>query len=151
MNVKITDKQENQTTEDKASDPFDENKFLTNCLTVAFDEIFRWRKFFPVQYFECCNLQARERSTERLWPVRPRYRAEAHHQLSTVHHGVYSRSTVRKLQARERSIKTQPPDLRSLLYIHFGKSLWFTWIPCNEASACRVSIIKQQQPQQPPT
>ena len=28
-----------------------------------------------------------------------------------------------------------------LLYIHFGKSLWFTWIPCNEASACRVSII----------
>ena len=31
-----------------------------------------------------------------------------------------------------------------LLYIHFGKSLWFTWIPCNEASACRVSIIKQQ-------
>ena len=32
-----------------------------------------------------------------------------------------------------------------LLYIHFGKSLWFTWIPCNEASACRVSIIKQQQ------
>ena len=30
-----------------------------------------------------------------------------------------------------------------LLYIHFGKSLWFTWIPCNEASACRVSIIKQ--------
>ena len=37
-----------------------------------------------------------------------------------------------------------PSDLRSLLlYIHFGKSLWFTWIPCNEASACRVSIIKQ--------
>ena len=34
-----------------------------------------------------------------------------------------------------------------LLYIHFGKSLWFTWIPCNEASACRVSIIKQQQQQ----
>ena len=31
-----------------------------------------------------------------------------------------------------------------LLYIHFGKSLWFTWIPCNEASACRVSIIKQK-------
>ena len=30
-----------------------------------------------------------------------------------------------------------------LLCIHFGKSLWFTWIPCNEASACRVSIIKQ--------
>ena len=30
-----------------------------------------------------------------------------------------------------------------LLYIYFGKSLWFTWIPCNEASACRVSIIKQ--------
>ena len=35
-----------------------------------------------------------------------------------------------------------------LLYIHFGKSLWLTWIPCNEASACRVSIIKQQQQQQ---
>ena len=31
-----------------------------------------------------------------------------------------------------------------LLYIHFGKSLWFTWIPCNEASACRVSIIKKK-------
>ena len=47
-------------------------------------------------YFERCNLQARERSTERLWPVRP-HRAEAHHQWSTVdlHHGVYSRSTVR--------------------------------------------------------
>ena len=24
---------------------FDENKFLTNCLTVIFDEAFRWRKF----------------------------------------------------------------------------------------------------------
>ena len=32
-----------------------------------------------------------------------------------------------------------------LLYIHFGKSLWFTWIPCNEASACRVSTVKQRQ------
>ena len=53
MNVKINDKQANRTTEDKTSDPtFDENKFLTNCLTVAFDEIFRWRKFFAVQYFE---------------------------------------------------------------------------------------------------
>ena len=51
MNVKINDKQANQTTEDKTSNPtFDENKFLTNCLTVAFDEIFRWRKFFAVQY-----------------------------------------------------------------------------------------------------
>ena len=50
MNVKITDKQANRTTEDKTSDPFDENKFPTNCLTVAFDEIFRWRKFFAVQY-----------------------------------------------------------------------------------------------------
>ena len=50
MNVKITDKQANQTTEDETSDPFDENKFLTNCLTVAFDEIFRWQKFFAVQY-----------------------------------------------------------------------------------------------------
>ena len=29
---------------------FDENKFLTNCLTVAFDEIFRWRKFPAIQY-----------------------------------------------------------------------------------------------------
>ena len=34
------------------------------------------------------------------------------------------------------------------LYIHYGKSLWFTLIPCNEASACSVSLIKQQQPQQ---
>ena len=50
MNVKITDKQANRTTEDKTSDPFDENKFLTNCLMVAFDEIFRWRNFFAVQY-----------------------------------------------------------------------------------------------------
>ena len=51
MNVKINDKQANRTTEDKTSGPtFDENKFLTNCLTVAFDEIFRWRKFFAVQY-----------------------------------------------------------------------------------------------------
>ena len=51
MNVKINDKQANRTTEDKTSDPtFDENKFLTNCLTVAFDEIFRWRKFFAVHY-----------------------------------------------------------------------------------------------------
>ena len=41
MNVKITDKQAKRTTEDKTSDPFDENKLLTNCLTVAFDEIFR--------------------------------------------------------------------------------------------------------------
>ena len=53
MNVKINDKQANRTTEDKTSDPtFDENKFLTNCLTVAFDEIFRWRKFFAVQYYD---------------------------------------------------------------------------------------------------
>ena len=29
---------------------FDENKFLTNRRTVAFDEIFRWRKFFAIQY-----------------------------------------------------------------------------------------------------
>ena len=51
MNVKINDKQANWTTEDNTSDPtFDENKFLTNCLTVAFsDEIFRWRNFFAVQ------------------------------------------------------------------------------------------------------
>ena len=28
---------------------FDENKFLTNCQTVAFDEIFRWRKFLSIQ------------------------------------------------------------------------------------------------------
>ena len=35
MNVKITVKQANRTTEEKTSDPFDENKFLTNCLTVA--------------------------------------------------------------------------------------------------------------------
>ena len=28
---------------------FDENKFLTNCLMVAFDEIFRWRKFPAIQ------------------------------------------------------------------------------------------------------
>ena len=41
MNVKITDKRGNRTTKDKTSDPFDENKFLTNCLTVASDEIFR--------------------------------------------------------------------------------------------------------------
>ena len=38
-----------------------------------------------------------------------------------------------------------------LLYIHFGKSLWFTWIPCNEASACRVSIIKQTKQTKPQT
>ena len=51
MNVKKNDKQANRTTEDKTSDPtFDENKFLTNCLTVAFDEIFCWRKFF------CCTV-----------------------------------------------------------------------------------------------
>ena len=37
-----------------------------------------------------------------------------------------------------------------LLYIHIGKSLWFTWIPCNEASACRVSIIKQTNKQNHP-
>ena len=29
---------------------FDENKFLTNRRTVAFDEIFRWRNFFAIQY-----------------------------------------------------------------------------------------------------
>ena len=28
---------------------FDENKILTNCQTVAFDEIFRWRKFLAIQ------------------------------------------------------------------------------------------------------
>ena len=50
MNVKITDKQANRTTEDNTSDPFDENKFLMNRLMVAFDEIFRWRKFFAVLY-----------------------------------------------------------------------------------------------------
>ena len=51
MNVKINDKQANRTTKDKTSDQtLDENKFLSNCLTVAFDEIFRWRKFFAVQY-----------------------------------------------------------------------------------------------------
>ena len=27
---------------------FDENKFLTNCRTVAFDEIFRWREFLAI-------------------------------------------------------------------------------------------------------
>ena len=31
---------------------FDENKLLTNCRTVAFDEIFRWRKFLAIQYLE---------------------------------------------------------------------------------------------------
>ena len=31
---------------------FDENKFLTNCLAVAFDEIFRWRKSPAIQYVE---------------------------------------------------------------------------------------------------
>ena len=57
MNVKINDKQANRTSEDKTSDPtFDENKFLTNCLTVASDEIFRWRKFFAVQYLNGCIL-----------------------------------------------------------------------------------------------
>ena len=41
MTVKINDKQANRMTEDKTSDPtFDENKFLTNCVTVAFDEFF---------------------------------------------------------------------------------------------------------------
>ena len=29
---------------------FDINNFLTNCLTVAFDEIFRWRKFPDTVY-----------------------------------------------------------------------------------------------------
>ena len=29
---------------------FDQNKFLTNCRMVAFDEIFRWRKFLAIQY-----------------------------------------------------------------------------------------------------
>ena len=29
---------------------FDENQFLTNCLTAALDEIFRWRKFPGIQY-----------------------------------------------------------------------------------------------------
>ena len=41
MNVKINDKQANRTTEDKTSDPFDENKFLT----VAFHEIFADENF----------------------------------------------------------------------------------------------------------
>ena len=59
MNVKITDKQGNRTTEDKTSDPFDENKFLTNCLTVASDEIFRWRKFCAVQYWTSVAKQAK--------------------------------------------------------------------------------------------
>ena len=57
MNMKINDKKANRTTENKTSDPtFDENKFLTNCLTVAFDEIFRRRNFFAVQYNELFHL-----------------------------------------------------------------------------------------------
>ena len=65
MNVNLNDKQANRTTDDKTSDPtFDENNFLTNCLTVAFDEIFRWRKFFPVQYVVSLSFAARaERMT----------------------------------------------------------------------------------------
>ena len=49
MNVNINDKQQNNdrtTKEQQAMTAFDENKFPTNRRTVAFDEIFRWRKFF---------------------------------------------------------------------------------------------------------
>ena len=35
-----------------------------------------------------------------------------------------------------------------LLCIHFVESLWFPWISCNAASACKVSIKQQQQQQQ---
>ena len=50
MNVKMNDKQKsnNQRANERQS-TFEENKFLTNCLTVAFDEIFRWRKFPALQ------------------------------------------------------------------------------------------------------
>ena len=51
MNVKINEKQKSdgRTIDRRANErrpTFDENKFLTNCLFVAFDEIFRWRKIF---------------------------------------------------------------------------------------------------------
>ena len=50
MNVKVNNKQksDNRTAEEQTNErrpAFDENKFLKNCLTVAFDKIFRRRKF----------------------------------------------------------------------------------------------------------
>ena len=54
MNVKRSDKQKSDDRNERSANErrptFDENKFLTNCLKVAFDEIFRWRKFPAVQY-----------------------------------------------------------------------------------------------------
>ena len=53
MNVKISDEQQSDdrmTEEQQATTDVDENKFLTNCRTVAFDEIFRWRTFLAIQY-----------------------------------------------------------------------------------------------------
>ena len=67
------------------------------------------RDAYVDMYFECCNLQARERLTERLWPVTPRYRARKRIVSRVLLDLQHSRSTVRKLKARERSIETQPP------------------------------------------
>ena len=55
MNVKINDKQQSddrmaEEHDDKRQPTFDKNKFLTNRWTVAFDEIFRWRKCLAIQY-----------------------------------------------------------------------------------------------------
>ena len=54
VNVKINNKQKSDdwTIEEQTSDGRHLTKiiFLTNCLTVAFDEIFRWRKFPAIHY-----------------------------------------------------------------------------------------------------
>ena len=51
MNVKINNKEKSDDRRANEWQPtFDENKFLTNCLTVAFDEIFLWRKFPAIQH-----------------------------------------------------------------------------------------------------
>ena len=103
MNVKINDKQANWTTEDKTNDPtFDENKFLTICLTVAFDEIFRWRNFFAVQYTILLYYQYMYAWHGHLCNI------DRGHCESVEHTGTYTHSLKESRREREREREREP-------------------------------------------
>ena len=53
---RYNDKQESDPRAGERRPTFDENNFLTKYLTIAFDEIFRWRKFPAIQSPGDCRL-----------------------------------------------------------------------------------------------
>ena len=73
MNVKINDTQKTEATPSQMRNffperrpTFDENKLLTKCLMVAFDEIFRWQKISCYAVLQLCKLMRETHCAE--WP-----------------------------------------------------------------------------------